>query len=274
VAAEKGFFRQQGVNAEFLPFRGGPDLVKAVIGGDVLVGLTGSTDIIVFREAGSPIKMIATHGEGNDFVLVGAPEGTKTADLKGKAIGVTRIGAATWVFARMAARAQGWDPEKDVKIIALGGLDAQLAALSRKEIAAFVWGDYGAVTEAQGRTKVIAKMEALTPKWISYIQYSSEEQIKKNADAIHRSQRALFHAMRYMKANPDETARLVAGKLGWSPEQVAAVHKVSAPIFSEDGRIGAEALRAMQEALLEAGSIKKRVPLEEHYTNEFTPIKA
>ena len=72
VALEKGFFREQGVAAEFVPFRGGPDLVKAVIAGDVLLGLTGSTDILVFREAGSPIKMTATQADGNDFVLVGA----------------------------------------------------------------------------------------------------------------------------------------------------------------------------------------------------------
>jgi NitT/TauT family transport system substrate-binding protein len=273
VAVEKGFFKQQGVNAEFLPFRGGPDLVKAVIGGDVLLGLTGSTDIVVFREAGSPIRMVATHGEGNDFVLVGPPEGTKVEDLKGKSIGVTRIGAATWVFARMAARAQGWDADRDVKIVGLGGLDAQLAALARKEVAAFVWGDYGAVTEAQGRTKVIVRMETLTPKWISYIQYASEDQIRRSADRIRRSQRALFQAMRWMKAHPGEAATLVAGKLGWTPEQVAAVHKVSAPIFPEDGRINVEALKAMQDALLEAGSIKKRVPLEDHYTNEFTPVR-
>jgi NitT/TauT family transport system substrate-binding protein len=273
VAVEKGFFKQHAISAEFLPFRGGPDLVKAVVGGDVLVGLTGSTDIVVFREAGSPIRMVATHGEGNDFVLLGAPEGTKMDDVKGKSIGVTRIGAATWVFARMAARAQGWDADRDVKIVGLGGLDAQLAGLARKEIAAFVWGDFGAVTEAQGRTKVIMRMETLTPKWISYIQYSSDEQIKKNADAIRRSQRALFQAMRWMKSHPGETGTLVAGKLGWTPEQVSAVHKVSAPIFSEDGRIDTQALKAMQEALLEAGSIKKRVPLEDHYTTEFTPVR-
>lgn len=70
-----------------------------------------------------------------------------------------------------------------------------------------------------------------------------------------------------------ETATLVAGKLGWTPEQVAAVHKVSAPISPEDGRINTEALKAMQDALLDAGSIKKRVPLEDHYPSEFTPIR-
>jgi NitT/TauT family transport system substrate-binding protein len=273
AALEKGFFKEQGLAAEFVPFRGGPDLVKAVIAGEVLIGLTGSTDIIVFREAGSPIRMTATQGEGNDFVIVGGPEGGRMADLKGKAIGVTRVGAATWVFARMAAKAQGWDPDRDVKIVGLGGLDAQLAALTRKEIAAYVWGDYGASTEAQGRTKVIMRMDSLTPKWISSIQYSSEEQIKKNGDAIRRATRAIFQALRFMKAQPQEAAAVIGPKLNWAPEVVAAVHRAWTPYFPEDGRISVENLKAMQDALLDAGSIKKRLPLDEHYTNDFTPVR-
>jgi len=272
VAGEKGFFRQQGLRAEFVPFRGGPDLVKAVIAGDVLVGLTGSTDIIVFREAGMPIRMTATQGEGNDFVLVGPPEGAKMADLKGQSIGVTRAGAATWVFARMAARAQGWDPDRDVTIVALGGLDAQLAALARKEIAAYVWGDYGASTEAQGRTKLVFRLDSLTPKWISSIQYSSDEQIKKKGDQIRGATRAIFQAIRFMKAQPHEAAALIGAKLNWTPDVVTAVHRAWTPYFPEDGRIRAENLKAMQDALIEAGSVRKRVPLEEHYTTNFTPV--
>jgi ABC-type nitrate/sulfonate/bicarbonate transport system substrate-binding protein len=274
AAIEKGFFREQGLNAEFVPFRGGPDLVKAVIAGEVLVGLTGSTDIIVFREAGMPIRMTATQGEGNDFVLVGPPDGLRMADLKGKSIGVTRAGAATWVFARMAARAQGWDPDRDVTIVALGGLDAQLAALARKEIAAYVWGDYGASTEAQGRTRLVFRLDSLTPKWISSIQYSSEEQIKKNADQIRRATRAIFQAMRFMKAQPQDAAAVIGAKLNWAPDVVGAVHRAWTPYFPEDGRIRVENLKAMQDALLEAGSVRKRVPLDEHYTTEFTPIRS
>src|SRR5256884_5556514 len=90
VALERGFFAREGLEAEFVPFRGGPDLLKAVMGGDVLVGITGSTDILVFREAGSPIKMVATHTEGNHFTLNVAPDVSSVAGLKGKAIGVTR----------------------------------------------------------------------------------------------------------------------------------------------------------------------------------------
>src|SRR5262249_19285420 len=133
VALEKGFFGQERLNAEFVPFRGGPDLLKAVLAGDVLLGVTRSTHIFRFRGAGSPIKMIATHTEGNHFTLNVAPDVGALADLKGKAIGITRAGSTTWIFARMLVKQQGWDPDRDVKIVALGALDAQLAALSRKE---------------------------------------------------------------------------------------------------------------------------------------------
>src|SRR5438093_4900091 len=177
VALERGFFKSEGLAAEFVPFRGGPDLLKAVMAGECLVGITGGTDILVFREAGSPIKMIATHTEGNHFTLNVAADVQKIADLKGKAIGVTRASATTWVFARMLAKKEGWDPDKDVQVVGLGGLDAQLAAMARKEIAAYVWGDGGAVTELQGKSKVLLRLDAVTPKWISQIQYASEDAI-------------------------------------------------------------------------------------------------
>ena len=273
VALDQGLFKTEGLAAEFVPFRGGPDLLKAVMAGECLVGITGSTDILVFREAGSPIKMIATHTEGNHFTLNVAPDVQKVGDLKGKAIGVTRVGATTWVFARMVAKKEGWDPDKDVQVVGLGGLDAQLAALARREIAAYVWGDGGAVTELQGKSKVLMRLDAVTPKWISQIQYASEDAIARQADLIRKSQRAIFRALKLMRDNPKEAATLVSKKLGWSPEAVLAAHKISGPLLPVDGSINVEALGVMQDTLLEYSLIKKKLPLDAHYTREFTPVK-
>jgi len=273
VALDKGFFGQEGVKAEFIPFRGGPDLLKAVLSGDVLVGATGSTDILVFREAGSPIKMIATHTEGNHFTLNVAPEVADVGDLKGKAIGITRPGSSTWVFARMMAKQQGWDPDRDVKIVPLGALDAQVAALSRKEIAAFVWGDGGAVTELQGKSKILMRLDRFTPQWISQIDYASEDAIRKEPETIKKSLRAIFRALRFMKEHPDDAAPIAAKRLGWTPEAVLRAHKISSPLFPFDGSISVQALGSMQDVLLEYGMIKKRLPLEEHVAKEFTPVK-
>ena len=273
VALERGFFKSEGLAAEFVPFRGGPDLLKAVMAGECLVGITGSTDILVFREAGSPIKMIATHTEGNHFTLNVALDVQRVGDLKGKVIGVTRVGATTWVFARMLAKKEGWDPDKDVQVVGLGGLDAQLAAKARKEITAYVWGDGGAVTELQGKSKVLLRLDSVTPKWISQIQYASEDAIVKQTDAIRKSQRALFRALKLMRENPRDAAELVSKKLGWTPEAVLGAHKISGPLLPVDGQINVEALVVMQETLLEHGLIKKKLPLADHYTREFTPVR-
>src|SRR5213592_715257 len=273
VALERGFFAKEGLAAEFVPFRGGPDLLKAVMGGDILVGITGSTDILVFREAGSPIKMIATHTEGNHFTLNVALDVQRVGDLKGKVIGVTRVGATTWVFARMLAKKEGWDPDKDVQVVGLGGLDAQLAAMARKEITAYVWGDGGAVTELQGKSKVLLRFDAVTGKWISQIQYASEDAIRSQADPLRKSLRALFTALKLIRESPREAALICAKKLGWSPEAVLGAHKVSGPLLPVDGRIDVAALAVMQGTLLEYGVIKKKLPLQEHFTHEFTPVK-
>ena len=273
VAVEKGFFRTEGLNVEFVPFKGGPPLVNAVIAGDVLLGAAGSTDILVFREAGMPLKMVATHTEGNHFTFNVAPDVNNVAELKGKAIGVTSVGATTWVFARMVAKAQGWDPDKDVKIVGLGGLDAQLAALSRKEIHAFVWGDGGAVTQLAGKSKVLMRLDKVTPRWISQIQYVSEDGIRKQGDDIRKAMKGLFMAIKFMNEKTGDAAEIVAKKIGWSPEAVLAAHKISGGLMSHDGTVSMEALRSMQDTLLEYAVIKKRLPIEEHVAREFAPVK-
>lgn len=273
VALEKGFFRQENVNVEFIPFRGGPDLLKAVLAGDVLIAVTGSTDILVFREAGSPIKMIATHTEGNHFTLNVAPDVGALGELKGKAIGITRAGSTTWIFARMLAKQQGWDPDRDVKIVALGALDAQLAALARKEIAAFIWGDGGAVTELQGKSKILMRLDRFTPQWISQIDYASEDAIRKDRETIKKGLRGIFRALHFMKERPEEAAQLAAKRLGWTPEAVLRAHKISSPLFPFDGGISVQALASMQDVLIEYGVVKKRLPVEEHFTRDFIPVK-
>ena len=273
VAAEKGFFRTENLNVEFVPFRGGPNLVKAVIAGEILLGAAGSTDILVFREAGMPLKMVATHTEGNHFTFNVAPDVASINDLKGKSIGVTSVGATTWVFARMVAKAQGWDPDKDVKIVGLGGLDAQLAALSRKEIHAFVWGDGGAVTQLAGKSKVLMRLDKVTPRWISQVQYVSEEGIKKQGDEIRKAMKGIFSAIKFMSEKTGDAAEIVAKKINWPTEAVLAAHKISGGLMSHDGTVSMEALRSMQDTLLEHTVIKKRLPVEEHVAREFAPVK-
>jgi NitT/TauT family transport system substrate-binding protein len=273
VAQEKGFFRGQGINAEFQPFRGGPDLVKAVVAGQIQIGVTGATDVPVFRATGVPIRFIASQVDGNHFTLNVAQSVTAIADLKGKSIGVTRVGAATWVFAVMLAKQQGWDPEKDVTVVGLGGLDAQLAALSRGEIAAFIWGDGGAVTELQGKSKVLLRLDTVTPKWLSQGYYATDDAIKTSKDTLGKTLKGLFQAVQLIREKPAEAAAIATKTLQWPEDAIARAQKISGPLLSKDGVISVEALDVMQATLLEYKLQDKRVPTADLYTAEFTPVR-
>jgi len=273
VAIEKGFFKDNGVAVEAIPFRGGPDLLKGVLAGSVEMGITGATDPLVFRERGATIRMVAVTTEKNHFTLVAAPQVNRVEDLKGKSIGVTGVGATTWIFARLLAKKHGWDPEKDVKIVALGGFDAQLAALSRGETAAFVWGDGGAVVEHQGKGKILMRLDSVTPKWISQLAYATDDTIKTKKETLHQVLRGLFQGIKFCRENPDETIKIASKGIGWPEAATRKAYEMVRPLLPVDGRIDLEALKIMQDTLLELGVLKQRLPLDDHYTTEFTPVK-
>ena len=274
VALEKGFFKQLGLDAEMIPFKGGPDLLKGVMAGAADIGLTGATDPLVFRERGSTIRGLATLMEKNHFTLTVTPQVKRLEDLKGGTIGVTAVGATTWVFARMLAKKMSWDPEKDVRILGVGGLDAQAASLRRNEIQAAVFGDAGVVLEAQGAGRVLMRLDEVTPKWISLMAYATDETIKAKRDVLHRALRGIFQGHRFCRDNAEESIRIATKGIGWPEAATRRAYDLVRPLISVDGKIDLDAFRFMQDTLLELGVLKKRLPLEEHYAAEFAPVKA
>src|SRR5438094_8280836 len=50
VVLERGFVKSEGLAAEFVPFPGGPYLLKAAMSGEWPDGITGSNDVLGFCE--------------------------------------------------------------------------------------------------------------------------------------------------------------------------------------------------------------------------------
>ena len=273
VGIEKGFFRRNGIAAEMVPFKGGPDQLKGVLAGAASLALSGATDVLVFRERGVKVRDIATTTERNHFTLTVAPKIQRLEDLKGGTIGCTVVGSTTWVFTRMLAKKMGWDPEKDIHIVGAGGFDALVAAMRRGEMQAFVFGDAGAVAEYQGVGRVIMRMDEVTPKWISQMAYATEETIAARKADLRKVLRGLFQAMKFMRENPEETIQIAAKGIGWPVPATRRAYDIVHSLLPVDGRIDLEAYKIMQDTLFDLGVLKKRLPLDEHYDLEFTPVK-
>jgi ABC-type nitrate/sulfonate/bicarbonate transport system substrate-binding protein len=157
----------------------------------------------------------------------------------------------------------GWEPEKDIKIVGVGGIDAQAAALRRGETQGCIFGDAGSVLEAQGVGRIIMRLDEVTPKWIS--------QTKR--DTIQRTLKAIFQGHKFCRDNPDEAIRIAAKGIGWPEAATRRAYELVKPLLSVDGRMDLEAMKVMQDTLLDLGVLKQRLPLDQHYTTEFVPVK-
>src|SRR2546428_7037262 len=86
--------------------------------------------------------------EGGDIVYVAAPVSSPLfwfvalptvngpADLKGKKIGATAIGSATYFADVLALQKLGLDPDKDVTLTSVNNVPAILAAIQSGQVAA------------------------------------------------------------------------------------------------------------------------------------------
>src|SRR5262249_29671649 len=56
VGVDEGTFAKQGIQADVVEFRGGSDLIKAVVSGSVDIGVVSLAEILSGIDAGQPLK--------------------------------------------------------------------------------------------------------------------------------------------------------------------------------------------------------------------------
>jgi NitT/TauT family transport system substrate-binding protein len=139
VAQRSGSFEKYGLKIEPIYIRGGRLGIQAALSGDLLLQLQGASTVVsAWAQGAKELQMIGAVGNRLDYILVTLPSIRRPEDLKGKAIGVSQIGASTDFIARVAARRLGLTPDKDVLIVGAGGQGERWAALTGGHIQATV----------------------------------------------------------------------------------------------------------------------------------------
>ena len=127
VASKRGFFKDEGLDVEVIRMNANVS-IPALSTGDIDYTMVFAS---VIRGAlrGLPMKVVASFMDSSTHMLIARPEHKAVKDLKGKTLGVSTFGATADVAARMMIRHSGVDPEREIKIIALGPDRARFAAL-------------------------------------------------------------------------------------------------------------------------------------------------
>jgi NitT/TauT family transport system substrate-binding protein len=128
VAREAGYFKREGLDVELLYIGGGSLLIQSMVSGDVPFAYGPSVPVINASLRGADLVLIGNTGNSLVFSIMSRPEIKEPANLKGKKVGVTRLGGSTdWA---LDAALKQWGLERrDITVIQTGGMPEGLAGL-------------------------------------------------------------------------------------------------------------------------------------------------
>jgi len=210
IARESGIFRKYNLDFDLVLMRSASTAAAAMIGGETDVGLIGGIGILSAYIQGAQdflivgaVKNILTHS------IVAKPEIKRPEDLKGKSIGVNRLGSNNHYFAIQALQRIGLDPAKDVSFRQTGGDAADLIALLNGSVDASAMLTYGQNAVAQGFHYLIYGPDLRIP-YAAAAFVSRRSVIARKPQVIGQFMRAMAEASKIFHTDKDTTFKILS----------------------------------------------------------------
>lgn len=125
---EEGLFKKHGLDSSLVYIRGGTTAAQALLAGEIQFGHLSPAPMMTAWAQGADIAWIGTTVHNMVFTLLTDAAITRGSDLKGKRIGITRLGSASDLATRLALEHLGVG-SKEVTLIAMGGIPDILAGM-------------------------------------------------------------------------------------------------------------------------------------------------
>lgn len=222
LAAEKGFFKDQGIEPVVQTYSYGVDTVDAVLAGNADFGIVIDMPLITRLSTGklvSPAVVgISKPGFHKFFqrASINAPE-----DLKGKSLGVA-TGTAQEFVTRSYLEKIGLNPDTDVQLVSFSDLFSIVGALKSGRIdAAWVWSEGTDTMKADANFKFVDD-DSVVNTGSGVLLATATTFNKDHQDLVVKTLKALQQAQEYIAANLDDAANTVANKVGADPVKVKA----------------------------------------------------
>ena len=135
VTKEAGIFEKYGLDAELIYVQG-VQMVQVHTAGQL--DFTSTSGIVTLQSSvnGSDLILLANSIESHLMKVIAHPSISGPADLKGKAIGVTRFGSLTDLALRPVLEQWKLEPNRDVTLVQIGRLSDIVPAIQQRRVAA------------------------------------------------------------------------------------------------------------------------------------------
>ena len=236
IAKERSLYKKYGLDADLIFIPSSTTTIAAVVAGSVAVGNISGGATANAAVGGANVVAVGCFINTLPYDLVVHESIRSAQQLKGKAIGISRVGSSSDVAARAFLKELKLEPDKDVAILQVGGSTERAAAFRTGRIVAFP-APPGTIHLAQGMPHRVLISMADFPKGFPFpyvCPTASKSYLRQNRDTMKRLLMALIDGVHFYKTRKDESKKIMAKYTRHSNEAfLEDAYQSSAKLFEQ-----------------------------------------
>ncbi|HEY7166017.1 MAG TPA: ABC transporter substrate-binding protein [Candidatus Binatia bacterium] len=212
IAEDKHLYQKYGLDPELIFISSSTTNVSALVAGSIKVGNVSGGAFANAAVGGADIVCVGSFINTLPYELVVNESIKSPQALKGKSIGISRVGSSSDVAARVFLKALGLEPDKDVAILQVGGSPERAAAFRTGRIAGFA-SPPGTAQLAKGMPyRILVSMSDLPTRYpFPYVCVTTTRSyLAANRSVLKRIMMALIDATHFFKTQKEESKRIFA----------------------------------------------------------------
>ena len=209
VAQEGGYFKREGLDTELLYIGGGSLLIQAMLSGEAPFAYGPSVPVINATLRGSDLVLIGNTGNSLVFSVMSRPEVKQAAQLRGKKVGVTRLGGSTdWA---LDAALKHWGIERgQITVIQTGGMPEGLAGLTAGSLDAVVLSPPSNFRAAKAGMHELEDVGQLKITFPNTPLSTTRSFIRTNRDGVLRFLRGFTQGLQRLRADKEFSMKVLS----------------------------------------------------------------
>lgn len=232
VAQDGGYFAREGVPAELIYIRGGPQTLSALIAGEVAYAQVYAGAIVPARLTGADIVIVAGLINSPFFSIVTVKGIDKPEDLRGKKIGVTTFGSATDFALRLALKKWAIKADSEVSILQMRGVPEIVPAMAAGALHGGVLSPPTNMIAMRAGFKELAFLPDIGISFQHTTMTTTRRYLERNRPAALKVMKAYGAAIERIKSDKPFTLKVLSKYMSTSDNVVLEYsYKVGLPLF-------------------------------------------
>jgi ABC-type nitrate/sulfonate/bicarbonate transport system substrate-binding protein len=212
MAHQEGLFKKNGLEVELIHIPSSSRAIQAILAGEIGLSFMDGNNQVQANLKGANLALIAGATNRMVFSLMAKPEIKKIADLKGKKIGITRVGSSTHTSALYALGQAGLKPA-DYQILPLMEVPNIFTALVAGQIDA---GVVSPPTNSRARKAGMVELMNIAkegPEYVSVAVGTTRAYLKDNEEIARRVVRSYAEGVYIFKTNKAAALKMIQNQL-------------------------------------------------------------